>query len=204
MDVLLEDDLGRLTLRRLRPWHRLLARGRAARLDRELAAGTGPEANASLAARAARLTSTGYRRDLAASLLRMLAAAGESPAVMQTQPAAAPRSRSSGAPIPGGPARPDTRRLAGSRDWLGAAPAVRSSPGAPRSPRVPLRLARISQSAPQLAELASRLVEPGPVPVQGVAMVSQLLADGTGPLYREACPDDLGCLVEQATHALAR
>jgi len=44
-------------------------------------------------------------------------------------------------------------------------------------------LERVRQSAPQLAALASRLVEPGPVPVRGVAMVSGLLADGTGPLY---------------------
>jgi hypothetical protein len=157
MHVLLEDDLGRLTLRRLRPWHRLLARCRATRLDRALAAGTRPEASASLAARAIQLTSAGYRRDLAASLLRILA----------------------------------------------AAPAAPSSRGATRAPRVPLSLARISQSAPLLAELASRLVEPGPVPVQGVALVSQLLADGTGPLYREASRDALDRLVEQATHALA-
>lgn len=158
MHVLLEDDLGRLTLRPLRPWHRLLACCRAARLDRELAAGTRPEANAGLAARAMRLTSAGYRRDLAASLLRILAA---------------------------------------------LAPAAQSSPSATRTPRVPLRLAPISQSAPLLSELASRLVEPGPVPVQGVAMVSQLLADGTGPLYRQASRDALDHLVRQATHALA-
>ncbi len=167
MHVLLEDDLGRLTLRRLRPWHRLLARCRAARLDRELADGTRPEANASLAARAVQLTATEYRRDLAASLQRILAAAG--------------------AP-----------------DRLGAAPAGHPSLAASRVPRVPLRLTPISQSAPLLAELASQLVEPGPVPVQGVAMVNQLLADGTGPLYRDARREDLGRLVEQATHALAR
>ena len=40
--VLLHDDLGLLTLRRLRPWHRMLARCAAARLDRKLAAGTSP------------------------------------------------------------------------------------------------------------------------------------------------------------------
>ena len=158
MHVLLEDDLGRLTLRPLRPWHRLLARCQAARLDRELAAGTRPEANVGLTARAMRLTSGGYRRDLATSLLRILA---------------------------------------------GLAPAAQSSPSATRTPRVPLRLARISECAPLLAELASRLVEPGPVPVQGVAMVSQLLADGTGPLYRQASRDALDHLVLQATHALA-
>ena len=75
MHVLLDDDRGGLTARRLWPWERVLARGQAARLDRELAEGASPEANATLAARAARLTSTEFRRDLAASLRRILAAA---------------------------------------------------------------------------------------------------------------------------------
>jgi hypothetical protein len=163
MHVLLNDDLGRLTLRRLRPWHRMLARSRAARLDRELAEGTSPEASSSLAARAMRLTSMEFRRDLAASLRRILVAAGE-----PAPPAAAHWPLSTAHPL-----------------------------------RVPLRTSRISQSAPLLAELASHLVEPGPVPVRGVAMVSQLLADGTGPLYREASRDDLGAIVERAAHALA-
>lgn len=168
MHVLLDDDLGRLTLRRLRPWHRMLARSRAARLDRELARGTSPEASASLAARAVQLTSAGYRRDLATSLQRIVTAAGQPRAVTRSQPAAA------------------------------------ALPRATRPPRVPLRMARVSQSAPLIAELASRLVEPGPVPAQGVAMVSQLLADGAGPLYREASRDDLGVVIETAVHALTR
>ena len=46
MHVLLDDDLGRLTVRRLRPWHRLLARCLAPSLDRRLADGARPEANA--------------------------------------------------------------------------------------------------------------------------------------------------------------
>ena len=50
MHVLLHDNLGRLTLRRLRPWHRVLGRSHAARLDRELADGTSPEARAMLVA----------------------------------------------------------------------------------------------------------------------------------------------------------
>jgi len=166
MYVLLDDDEGRLTLQRIGPWTRMLARVRGSRLDRELAAGTSPEANASLAARAMRLTSIEFRRDLAASLQRMLAATGERVRV--------------------------------------PSPAAGSSLGATRPPHVPLRLMRISRSAPLLADLAGRLVEPGPVPVQGVAMVSRLLADGTGPLYREACRDDLGAIAERATHALAR
>jgi hypothetical protein len=162
MHVLLGDDLGRLTLRRLRPWHRMLASSRAARLDRELAEGASPEANAMLATRAMRLTSMEYRRDLAGSLRRILIAAGE-----VTLPVAA-----------------------------------RSPLGASRPARVPLRTSRISQSAPQLAELASQLLQPGPVPVRGVAVVSQLLADGAGPLYREATRDDLGAIIERAERAL--
>jgi hypothetical protein len=146
MQVLLHDDLGRLTLRQLRPWHRVLARSRAPWLDRELADGMSPEASAALAARAIRLTSTDFRRDLAASL-RRIAAAG-------------------------------------------------------RPPRIPLRLEQVSQSAPLLAALACRLVEPGPVPVRGVAIVSRLLADGTGPLYRGVRRDDLCAIIERATLAL--
>jgi hypothetical protein len=160
--VLLRDDLGRLTLRRLRPWHRMLARYAAARLDRELAAGASPETSASLAARAMQLTSTKVRRDLATSVQRILAATGQPPA----------------APL-----------------WPAAAV---------RPARLPLSRARIRQSAVPLATLARSLAAPGPVPVQGVAMVSQLLAAGTGPLYREADGDDLGDIIEAVTRALFR
>ena len=160
--VLLCDDLGRLTLRRLWPWHRVLARCAAARLDRELAAGTPPESSAGLAARAMALTSTKVRRELAASVQRMLAAAG--------QPQAA----------------------------------TRSPAAAVRPVRIPVNRTRISQSAAPLAELAGCLAAPGPVQVQGVAMLSRLLADGTGPLYHDGRGDDLGAIIENATRALSR
>jgi hypothetical protein len=39
---------------------------------------------------------------------------------------------------------------------------------------------------------------------EGVAMVSQLLADGAGPLYRQASTEDLGDLIVEATRALTR
>ena len=167
MYVLVDDDRGSLTLRRLRPWHRLLARCQAGRLDRALAEGVSPEESASLAARAERLTSTEFRRDLAASLQRILLATGQPPRVRPARPLAAPKSR-----------------------------------GAAHPPRIPLSHARISQSARPLAGLASRLAEPGPVPVRGVAMVTRLLSDGTGPLYRPACRDDLGVIIERAARAL--
>ena len=93
MHVLIDDDLGRLTIRRLWPWHRLLARCLAPSLDRQLADGASPEANAVLAARAMVLTSVRYRRGLAASLRRMVAAS----ASPQTSPRFMAASRSAGA-----------------------------------------------------------------------------------------------------------
>ena len=55
-----------------------------------------------------------------------------------------------------------------------------------------------------LATLAGCLASPGPVGVRGVAMVTRLLADGAGPLYSEACGDDLRDIIERATRALTR
>ncbi|HTQ91205.1 MAG TPA: hypothetical protein VMK84_17105 [Streptosporangiaceae bacterium] len=167
MHVLIDDDLGRLTLRRLWPWHRLLARCRAPSLDRQLADGVRPETDAVLAARAMVLTSVRYRRDLAASLRRMLAAS--------TAPQARPRP------------------MAASR-----------SAGVARQPHVPLRRDRIAGSASELDELARFLAGPSPLAARGVAMVSQLLADGGGPLYRADARDDLDSVIERAAQALAR
>jgi hypothetical protein len=160
MHVLIDDDLGRLTLRRLWPWHRLLARCLAPCLDRQLADGARPEMSAVL-------TSVRYRRGLAASLRRMLATS-VSP---QTRP----------------------RLMAASR-----------SAGAARQPHVPLRRDRIAGSASELDELARSLAGQSPVPAQGVALVSQLLADGGGPLYRAGARDDLDAIIERAAQALTR
>ncbi len=166
MHVLLDDDLGRLTVRRVSARHRLLARILAVRLDRELAGGARPEANALLAARAVFLTSVRYRRVLATSLRRMLAASAVPSA--RPRPAAAPKSA-----------------------------------GAASRLYIPLSRDRIARSAPGLAGLASCLAAPRPVPARGVALVSQLLTDGCGPLYRAAAREDLGGLIEQASQALA-
>ena len=167
MHVLLDDERGRLTVQRLRPWHRLLARCLAPSLDRQLADGARPEANAVLAARAVVLTSDGYRRALAASLRRMLAAS--------VSPHARPR------------------LMTASR-----------SAGVARQPYIPLRRDRIAGSASELDGLARSLAGQSPVPAQGVAMVSQLLADGGGPLYRAGARDDLDAVIERVAHALAR
>ena len=167
MYVLLDDDLGRLNLQPLRPWHRILARALAGRLDRQLADGARPESNPLLAARAMFLTSAAYRRALAASLRRMLAAS------------ASPHAR--------------PRPMAAAR-----------SAGAARQPHVPLRRDQIAGSASELDGLARSLAGPSPVPAQGVAMVSQLLADGGGPLYRAGSREDLDTVIQRASQVLTR
>jgi hypothetical protein len=180
----------------------MLAACLAARLDRELADGARPEASASLAARAARLTSMEFRRDLATSLQRILAAAGWPSPVTRALPVVVRPPRPDGRPSPGTGAPRGATTQPGARRVLPAA--AHPSAGVACQPHVPLRRARISRSAPELAELAGYLVKPGPVPVRGVAMVSQLLADGRGPLYREDCRDDLGAIIERVAHALTR
>jgi hypothetical protein len=159
--VLVRDDLDRLTLVRVRPWHRLTARCTAARLDGELAAGTSPETSITLAIRAMQLTSAKSRRALATSLQRILAAA-------------------TGQQVPLSPAN------------------------TVHPPRLPLCRTRIRQSAEPLAMLASYLTAPGPVPVQGVALVSQLLSNGIGPLYHQPCREDLAGIIDKATRALTQ
>ena len=79
-----------------------------------------------------------------------------------------------------------------------------SRPAAAPPPRLPLSRVQISQLAGPLAGLVGFLAAPGPDPVQGVAVASQLLADGTSPLYHPVRGDDLGDLIEKLTRALVR
>jgi hypothetical protein len=80
--------------------------------------------------------------------------------------------------------------------------AASRSAGAARQPHVPLRRDQIARSAAGLAGLAGYLAEQDPLPARGVAMVSQLLADAGGPLYRAGSRDDLNVIIEQASQAL--
>ena len=61
---------------------------------------------------------------------------------------------------------------------------------------------RIAQAHAELAELAARLEAPGAVPARGVAMVSQLLTEGTGPLYTDRGPDALRDAARRAVREL--
>src|SRR5271154_5926037 len=69
---------------------------------------------------------------------------------------------------------------------------IRRADVAGRPRIVPLRNRTVLADVPDsLEELSDALLAAGPVPVRGVAMVTQLLADGTGPLYRRGRADEL-------------
>src|SRR5262249_35937625 len=74
----------------------------------------------------------------------------------------------------------------------------------PRVPLCPPRISRAGGSSGPLAGVGGSRASPGPVGAQGVAMISQLIADGAGPLYREACGDDLGTTIEKMAQALSQ
>ncbi len=75
------------------------------------------------------------------------------------------------------------------------------APFGSRSP-VPVCRDRVRDSSEEFAELIERLLAAGPVPAQGVARASMLLADASGPLYRRASPGDLREKVRAAADAL--
>jgi hypothetical protein len=67
---------------------------------------------------------------------------------------------------------------------------------------VPVCRDRVRDSAGEFGELISRLLAGGPVAARGVARVSVLLGDASGPLYHQASPDDLRAGVRAAVDAL--
>jgi hypothetical protein len=147
--MLIADDKDRLTLRKLRHWHRLVAHLRAGSLDRELIDGCTPEECPYLAARALQLTSKRSRHGLADGLDRLLA-------------------------------------------------------GRDHRPMTPAERARVTRAGAELRALRERLLAPDPVPARGVAMVCELLCDGTGPLYQPANADEVRAVAQRAVDALAR
>jgi hypothetical protein len=63
-------------------------------------------------------------------------------------------------------------------------------------------LARVRRARTELMALLDRLEHAGPVSARGVAAVRLLLSDGTGPLYREDCPQPLERAVRQVAALL--
>jgi len=81
------------------------------------------------------------------------------------------------------------------------AAAARPSAG-PRLP-VPVCRDRVRDASGELAELIACLLTPGPVPARGVAKVSILLGDASGPLYHRSSTQDLRATVRETTEALS-
>jgi hypothetical protein len=65
--------------------------------------------------------------------------------------------------------------------------------------RVPVCRDRIAAAEPSVREMIVALVAPRPVPARGVATVSLLLSDGTGPFYNRRSPSDLVSAIREAT-----
>ncbi|HEY2477252.1 MAG TPA: hypothetical protein VGI17_00815 [Solirubrobacterales bacterium] len=70
----------------------------------------------------------------------------------------------------------------------------------PRDPRVPVDPEEVRLAAARLVELEDLLISPSPVYCRGVAMASQIVSEGTGPLY---APRRRGELRERVAKVLA-
>jgi hypothetical protein len=81
------------------------------------------------------------------------------------------------------------------------AAAARPAAG-PRLP-VPVCRDRVRDAAAELAELITGLLSPGPVPARGVAKVSILLGDASGPLYHRGSTQDLRATLRETAEALS-
>ena len=91
-----------------------------------------------------------------------------------------------------------THRLSRALKWL-----VMTSEAPPRAPaRTPVRRDAVRLARGELLTLADRLLEPGPLSVQGVARARVLLRDGAGPLYTASSGRDLRSEVRDALCAL--
>ena len=62
--------------------------------------------------------------------------------------------------------------------------------------------AAVKANEPELHELAARLREPGPVYAQGIAILHELLSDGTGPAYTDRHGNALSRELQHANEAL--
>jgi len=80
--------------------------------------------------------------------------------------------------------------------------AASGSSAGPRLP-VPVCRDRVRDAAGDLAEVITCLLRPGPVPARGVAKVTILLGDASGPLYHRSSTQDLRVTVRETAEALS-
>ena len=72
----------------------------------------------------------------------------------------------------------------------------------PRRLKAPVCHHGVTRARAELAAVVDRLAAAGPVDVRGVARIRNLLADGTGPLYRESRPAHLRDELRAALRAM--
>jgi hypothetical protein len=87
-------------------------------------------------------------------------------------------------------------------DSAGRLLAAATQPTLSGRPRIPVCRDRVRDCSEEFEELIRLLLAAGPVPAQGVAKASVLLADAKGPLYHRASTDDLRARVRDAADAL--
>ena len=98
--------------------------------------------------------------------------------------------------------RPDTQSQLAQRvarvlaEGTGPPPRVMGS-------RFPVRRNSVQAAAATFKLLVDRLLAPGPLPVQGIAMVRNLLTDGAGPIYHPGSREELCSSLETALAILA-
>jgi hypothetical protein len=97
-------------------------------------------------------------------------------------------------------ATPAARRELAQR-WASVLDRV-SRPPVPRSPRVPLHRGAVIAAEDDLHAMISVLTSGRPIDARGAAMASELLRDGTGPLYNHRSLVDLGGAVRAATQQM--
>jgi hypothetical protein len=97
--------------------------------------------------------------------------------------------------------RPSERRALARSVLRLLAEAERSAPRLFRSGS-PIRRDRVRAAAAEFQSLVDHLLAPAPVSARGVAHVTVLLSDGSGPLYHPGSSEDLRSHVLQAINAL--
>jgi len=111
---------------------------------------------------------------------------------------------------------PESSRLLATRVQMIVSPAARYAlaqscdnvlvqarrPSVMRNPRAPLNRDCILACETQIREMINALLAPLATPARGTAMVSQLLSDGSGPLYNRHHSADLGIAVAKAVAQL--
>ncbi len=93
-------------------------------------------------------------------------------------------------------------RLALAHRWSDLLTYARRSPN-PRNPKAPINRETLLANEPAIRALLELLVAPTPGQISGIAKLSWLLSDGTGPVYNRRTATDLAGALRDVTDLLA-